>query len=584
MKKSKNLEIIQGLLFRPSAFFTGLAKDPPVLREFFLSYGIPLMVLGAAGRMVRMMNKYKLAESPLDGMQLAGVFLISLVAFFVAVWLGGTLIGRLGPAFGSTGDRRKAIILSICSFTPFMLAQPLAALHPMIDPVSFLGLIYTLWLFGMGLSPLMQTPRHKTLGFTLVGFFILFGIMSLLMWILPAASPSQPAYAPEEQIEEAALPEEEVVHLDEFGLPAGELRVERGVVGANQTLSHILGSLGFSAQSIDRLAREMQEVFNPRRIRRGNAYHAYYQQDATKELSYLVYEISDLEYLLISFRDSIGVSRSSKELSYPAREAAGLIRSSLWNALMDQDLHPELAIQMARVLAWSVDFHRLEAGDRFKVLYTERHAGDRRLGVERVDAVYFIHRGREVEGFRFTSDTLTGYFDREGNNLRKVFLRAPIEYVRISSRYSRSRLHPIHGDRRPHLGTDYAAPHGTPILAVGDGVVTRASYSGGNGNYVRIRHNAVYETQYLHMSRFAAGIRPGTRVSQGEVIGYVGSTGLATGPHVCFRFWKNGQQVDHLRLDFPSGDPLPEEYRESFQEEVTDMQKRLHSIPWSDPV
>jgi len=199
-----------------------------------------------------------------------------------------------------------------------------------------------------------------------------------------------------------------------------------------------------------------------------------------------------------------------------------------------------------------------------------------------VEAVYFYHGGREIEGYRFEQDTIKGYFDGDGVNLRRVFLRAPIEYGRISSRYSHSRLHPIHGDRRPHLGTDYAAPHGTPILAVGDGVVTRASYTAGNGNYVRIRHNSVYETQYLHMSRFATGIRPGTRVSQGDVIGYVGSTGLATGPHVCFRFWKNGRQVDHLRLEFPSGDPLPEVYMETFLEKVDSLGSRMDALTFSE--
>ncbi len=242
-----------------------------------------------------------------------------------------------------------------------------------------------------------------------------------------------------------------------------------------------------------------------------------------------------------------------------------MIHSSLWNTMMDQGLHPDLVIYLSRVLAWSVDFYRIESGDLFKVLYSEEYVGDRSVGVSRIKAVHFLHRGREIEAYRFVSDTINGYFDSDGNNMRKTFLQAPLEFGgRISSRYSHSRLHPIHGDRRPHYGTDYAAPHGTPILAVGDGVISRTSYTRGNGNYVRIRHNAVYETQYLHMSRFATGIKPGHRVSQGDVIGYVGSTGMATGPHVCFRFWKNGQQVDHLRLDFPSGDPLPEAYIDAF--------------------
>ncbi len=378
---------------------------------------------------------------------------------------------------------------------------------------------------------------------------------------------------PEEQ-------EERTVARDEFGFTKGTYRIEEGVVRRGQTLSHLLSRFDFGPADVDRIARTMEDVFSPRRIRGGNNYYGYYNQDTDtlSELCYFVYEISDLDYLVVDFRDSLDIYRGEKEVTNISREASGVIRSSLWNTIVENDLPQELVIHMARILAWTVDFYRIESGDRFKVLYEEAHVGERPVGVSRIDAVYFMHRGSEIEGFHFAADTIDGYFDGDGNSLQKVFLRAPLEYGRISSRYSQSRLHPIHGDRRPHLGTDYAAPHGTPILAVGDGTVTRASYTSGNGNYVRIRHNSVYETQYLHMSRFASGIRPGARVEQGEVIGYVGSTGLATGPHVCFRFWQNGQQVDHLRLEFPSGDPLPEDYMEAFTQIRDSRRKKLESV------
>lgn len=361
------------------------------------------------------------------------------------------------------------------------------------------------------------------------------------------------------------IAEDVYIEADEFGFPLDAYRVEQGVVGARQTLSHILGDFGFSHSEIFSIAGGMQDVFDPRRIRRGNNYYGYFASDTTDALNYFIYEITDLDYVMLNFGDSLLITRGQKEVTQVEKIASGTIYSSLWNTLMDQGLHPELVMHMARVMAWSVDFYRIEAGDRFRVLYAEDYVGERSVGVSRIDAVHFIHRGREHEAYRFVSDTINGYFDGEGNNMRKTFLRAPLEFGRISSRYSHSRLHPIHGDRRPHYGTDYAAPHGTPILAVGDGVITRTSYTRGNGNYVRIRHNAVYETQYLHMSRFATGMKPGVRVSQGDVIGYVGSTGMATGPHVCFRFWKNGQQVDHLRLEFPSGDPLPEDFMDAFK-------------------
>ncbi len=369
------------------------------------------------------------------------------------------------------------------------------------------------------------------------------------------------------------------VETDEFGFAKNMYHVERGLIQARQTLSHILAGFGLDDALTHSISQRMHDVFNPRRIRQGNRYHGYFPDDDPETLSVFVYEISDLDFLVVDLRDSVCIYRDSKQVELRDMAIGGMINSSLWDAITGNGGHPLLVPELSRILAWSVDFYRIMQGDHFRVLYTGRFVGDRQAGISHVDAVYFVHQGREVEGYRFEADTIKGYFDPEGNNLRKAFLRAPLETARITSRYSLSRLHPIHGDRRPHLGTDYAAPHGTPIIAVGDGVVTRAGYTSGNGNYVRIRHNSVYETQYLHMSRFASGIRPGTRVTQGEVIGYVGSTGLATGPHVCFRFWKNGRQVDHLRLEFPSGDPVPEEYMDQYLGRVQQLKDKLHAIP-----
>ena len=413
--------------------------------------------------------------------------------------------------------------------------------------------------------------------------FPVFLLVSLLIytaaWFLLMADDEQRETVADMQDDLAA---EVLEELDVFGLAIGTYRIEQAVVKRNQTLSHMLARFGLGAVEADITARAMQDVFSPRRIRSGNRYHGYFSNDSVEKLQYFIYEINDLDYVIIDYREGVSASLGSKKVDAVQREAAGVIRSSLWQSMMDLSLHPELVMHLPRILAWSVDFHRVQSGDRFKILYVENHVAGQAVGVSHVEAVYFYHGGREIEGYRFEQDTIKGYFDGDGVNLRRVFLRAPIEYGRISSRYSHSRLHPIHGDRRPHLGTDYAAPHGTPILAVGDGVVTRASYTAGNGNYVRIRHNSVYETQYLHMSRFATGIRPGTRVSQGDVIGYVGSTGLATGPHVCFRFWKNGRQVDHLRLEFPSGDPLPEVYMETFLEKVDSLGSRMDALTFSE--
>ena len=382
--------------------------------------------------------------------------------------------------------------------------------------------------------------------------------------------------------EAMAEPIEEVPDLDEFGFETGTFQVESGVVASRQTLSHILARFDLGPASIDQLAREMTDVFNPRRIRAGQSYHGYLTPEDSAGIQYFIYEITPLEFLKVHFADSLIVSREKKEVTTLVQTATGQIQSSLWKVLTDNNLHPELAIRLSEVLAWEVDFYRIQRGDSFKVVYRENFVGDRSVGIEQIDAVFFVHQGRDIHGFRFEEDTVSGFFNQEGENLRKVFLKAPLEFVRITSRYSHSRMHPILNQRRPHYGTDYAAPTGTPILAVGDGVVTEAAYTSGNGNYVRIRHNSVYDTQYLHMSRFASGIRRGRTVSQGEVIGYVGATGLATGPHVCFRFWKNGQQVDHLREEFPSADPLPVEYHERFFVQRDSLLQVLRTLSFMD--
>ncbi|HSV87954.1 MAG TPA: peptidoglycan DD-metalloendopeptidase family protein [Bacteroidales bacterium] len=376
--------------------------------------------------------------------------------------------------------------------------------------------------------------------------------------------------------------EEPVVELDDFGIAVGRYKVKSHVVRPNQTLSQILTDIPLAPETVQAVTEEMQLHFDPRRIRSGQPFHAYVSSDSTQRLQYFVYEISMIDFLKVIFGDSLTVEKGQKELTTVSRISSGIIDTSLWNTLSENNLSFELAIRLSEILAWEVDFHRIQQGDLFKVIYYESFVGDKSVDVPRVEAVYFRHHGREIFGFYFESDTVKGFFDKEGDNLRKIFLRAPLEFVRITSRFSHSRLHPVLRHRRAHHGTDYAAPYGTPILAVGDGTVTRTGFNSGNGNYVRIRHNSVYETQYLHMSRFAAGIRPGTRVTQGQVIGYVGSTGLATGPHVCFRFFKNGTPVNHLNLEFPSADPLPDAYREQFIVIRDRLLRELGQIPYSE--
>ncbi len=370
---------------------------------------------------------------------------------------------------------------------------------------------------------------------------------------------------------------------NEFGICEDDWDSVVDLVKPNQTMSDVFLSLNFSQAESNKIISRMvnDNLFDPRRFRAGRTFLAYYDiddQDINRKPRHLFYEINNIDYLHFVLKDTLQVFRKQKEVTVVPKIASGLITSSLWNTIAAQGAHRDLAIRMSEIFAWEVDFFRIQKGDGFKVIYGENHIGERSIGLERIEAIYFSNLGRCLFGFFFESDSISDFFNEKGESLRKAFLRAPLEFGRITSRFSHNRLHPVLRVRRPHHGTDYAAPRGTPILAVGDGVVTRAAYNSGNGNYVRIRHNSVYETQYLHMSRFGKGIKPGTRVRQGQVIGYVGSTGLATGPHVCFRFWKNGKQVDHLREEFPTQEPIPKRYMKEFITLKEGLMARLNEI------
>jgi murein DD-endopeptidase MepM/ murein hydrolase activator NlpD len=245
--------------------------------------------------------------------------------------------------------------------------------------------------------------------------------------------------------------------------------------------------------------------------------------------------------------------------------------------MKENNLDQELILSLADVYAWTIDFYHLQKGDAFKVIYTERLVEGKFVGIDRIIAAEFTHRKSPLRAYLFESDGTDDYYDDEGNSLRKAFLRAPVKFSRISSRYSKKRFHPVQKRYKAHLGTDYAAPTGTPILATGDGVVIAATYTKSNGNYIKIRHNGTYTTQYLHMSKRKSKL--GDRVKQGDVIGYVGSTGLATGPHVCYRFWKNGKQVNPYKQKLPPSKPVIPENMDAFMQLKDNLSQRLDQIP-----
>jgi murein DD-endopeptidase MepM/ murein hydrolase activator NlpD len=352
--------------------------------------------------------------------------------------------------------------------------------------------------------------------------------------------------------------------LDEYGIEAGRFRTVERRIRRNETFTDLLAPHRVAYPIIVRAAETARPVFDVRRLRAGKPVRLYLTDDSLQTVRYLVYEQDPIRYVVFDLRDSLRVYARERPVRVVEREVEGVITSSLYNALADRDVDPALAVELSEVFAWQIDFYRIRKGDAFKVIFEEKLVDDEPFGIGAVRAARFHHAGRDYLAFRFEQDGRFDYFDEEGNSLRKAFLMSPVKFARISSRYSRRRFHPVQKRYKAHLGTDYAAPRGTPIRATGDGVVVEARYKRYNGNYVKIRHNGTYTTGYLHMSKIAKGIRPGVQVRQGDVIGYVGSTGLATGPHVCYRFWKNGRQVNHLREDFPSSGPVKEANREAF--------------------
>jgi murein DD-endopeptidase MepM/ murein hydrolase activator NlpD len=371
-------------------------------------------------------------------------------------------------------------------------------------------------------------------------------------------------FAPVEKATPALSIHEEQANRFSIDSSAG-LRVESGKVGKGQSLSHILSPKGIDTQVLHRIATENRNVFDVRKMRAGKEWQLFRSAE-TSSPRWFAYAISDREYVVFDLTDG-GQSRTGEFPVETRREfAEGAVEGSLYQALENAGHSPNLALAMSSVYAWTIDFSRIQLGDRFRILYERDWVGDSPVGMPRILAADFVHRGRNFPAFLFDQGNGSDYFDETGASLRKAFLKAPVEFSRISSRFNKKRFHPVLKKVKAHLGTDYAAPHGTPIIAVGDGVVTKASYTKGNGKYVKIRHNGTYTTQYLHMSR--RNVKEGQAVRQGDIIGYVGSTGLATGPHVCFRFWKNGAQVDHLREEFPPSTPIQEEQRGVYADAV----------------
>jgi murein DD-endopeptidase MepM/ murein hydrolase activator NlpD len=349
-----------------------------------------------------------------------------------------------------------------------------------------------------------------------------------------------------------------------YGYNAATVSLTEGRIEEGSNLGDILQSNGVSYTDVLELEKASVETFDVRSIRAGKPYTVVHDTcfDVCRAF---IYEPSPFYYITCSFdEEGVCVQRIDRPVTTELESAGGRIETSLWNAMMDQDLSPGIIDLMEDALASAVDFHHTQVGDEFKLIYEKKYIEGMAVSLGKVVGAYWRNAEGEFYSIYFDSDKYEGYFDEEGRPTKSAFLRSPVKFSRISSRYNLRRLHPIKKRRIPHRGTDYAAAKGTPIRATASGVVTKAAYTRNNGKYVKLKHDDIYQTQYLHMQRFAKGIRPGVRVQQGQTIGYVGSTGMATGPHVCYRFWKYGKQVDPLRENFPPADPMPEEMLPTF--------------------
>lgn len=347
-----------------------------------------------------------------------------------------------------------------------------------------------------------------------------------------------------------------------YGLDSSSFHVKRGRFGRNEFIATVLLENQLSYPEIQKLEEKARDVYPVNKIQANQQYTILCNKDSLQKAAYFIFETDPANYIVYDFTDSIAVYKGEKETEIRIRESAGIINSSLYQTIAENDMDILLAIELGDLYAWTVDFYRIQKGDYFKVIYEEKYVEGVRFGTGKIHAALFGHRGENFYAFRFKQDSIFDYYDENGNSLRKAFLKAPLKFSRISSRYTKKRFHPVQKRWKAHLGTDYAAPSGTPILSTGNGEVIASQYSQYNGNYVKIKHNSVYTTQYLHMSKRA--VNKGQRVKQGDVIGYVGSTGLATGPHVCYRFWKNGSQVDPYKQKLPASTPIHEDYRNQF--------------------
>ena len=401
----------------------------------------------------------------------------------------------------------------------------------------------------------------------LLGTVVIFGITQLVN------SARQP------QEKKAKTPQSASPAVTRFGLPVDSFIIVNGSIERNQFLSDILNDYGIDNSMVLQLAEKARTVFSVRNLAAGKPYTIFCSKDSAQKAQYFIYQPNATDYVVYDLRDSMKVYTGRRPVTTQSETLSGTIASSLYETLESHHADPDLAVKLANIFAWTVDFYFIQKGDWFKIVYDQQYVNGNPIESGAIRWAEFSSRGQLYKAYYFEPDSASGgeFFNEKGESLRKAFLKAPLKYIRITSHYSLHRFHPVEKIWKAHLGTDYAAPTGTPIHTTGSGVVIASRYTRFNGNYVKIKHNQTYTTQYLHMSRRA--VKVGQHVVQGQVIGYVGMTGLATGPHVCYRFWKNGKQVDPLKLKFTGATPVAKKYMPEFTHLVDSANLVLNHIP-----
>lgn len=423
----------------------------------------------------------------------------------------------------------------------------------------------------------MDSERNSRLGNKYIILLALAGLFSACK-----EDPKEEVIVEDEVIIE--VPEEVL----EFGFNLNDFIVKRDTIKSGDSFGEILERNQIGYPKIFHIAEKAKDTFDIRRLQVGKPYTLLCSKDSLEIPLSFIYQPNLEEYVVIYFKDSIHAFTSRKPITYVEKTATGVIESNISLTLEEQGLSPRLAYKMAdEIYAWTIDFRRLQKGDRFKVIYTDKYIDDSiYTGVHEVKAAYFEHNREPFYAFEFMTDSvkeIKDYFSEEAKNLRRAFLKAPVKFSRISSRYNLKRRIAVYGYRvRAHKGTDFAAPTGTPIMATANGTVIKSEKRGGNGNYVKIRHNATYETQYLHMRK--RNVKVGQFVKQGDVIGWVGMTGNTGGPHVCYRFWVNGRQVDPFQQKLPEAKPISDSLKLKYLEFIEPIKIQLDNIHFLEDV